>query len=231
MNIAQQVQKQSAKLPVGYVLEGDVWMAQGKFPQAIKAYETGYGIAKSSNAVVKLYMAYVAAGKPDDGDARMAQWLKESPGDSAARFYAAESTMKRGRYKDAIGHYEVLQQKHANNIIVLNNLAWAYAQIKDDRALETAERAYKLAPDNASIADTLGALLIERGDAARGMELLEKAVKTAPNVAEIHYHLAQGWVKKGDKSKARGALERALSINEKCSNAEDALKLLKRLQE
>ena len=117
--------------------------------------------------------------------------------------------MKRGRYKDAIVHYDVLQQKLPDNILVLNNLAWAYAQMKDDRALATAERAYKLAPDNASVADTIGALLVERGDAARGMELLEKAVKAAPNVAEIHYHLAQGWVKKGDKSKARGELERA----------------------
>ena len=231
MNIAQQVQKQNAKLPLGHLMEGDVLIAQGKFPQAIKAYETSYGLAKNSTAVVKLHMAYVAAGKPDDGDARMTQWLKESPGDSAARFYAAESAMKRGRYKEAIVHYDVLQQKLPDNILVLNNLAWAYAQMKDDRALATAERAYKLAPDNASVADTLGALLVERGDAARGMELLEKAVKAAPNVAEIHYHLAQGWVKKGDKSKARGELERALSINEKFSDHVDALNLLRKLRE
>ena len=231
MRIVQQVQKQNAKSPVGYALEGDVLMAQAKFPQAIKAYETSHGMAKSSAGLVKMHMAYVAAGKPDDGDVRLTQWLKESPDDSAVRFYAAESAMKRGRFKEAISHYDLLQQKQPDNIVVLNNLAWAYAQTKDDRALATAERAYKVAPENASVADTLGILLVERGDAKRGMELLEKAAKALPNVAEIHYHLAQGWVKKGDKARARGELERALSINEKFSGHEEALGSLKKLRE
>jgi putative PEP-CTERM system TPR-repeat lipoprotein len=231
MRIAQQVQKQNPKAPIGHALEGDVLMAQAKYPLAIKAYETSQGIAKNSAVLVKQHMAYVASGKPDEGDARMSQWLKESPGDASVRFYAAESTMKRGQFKEAIAHYEMLQQKQPENLVVLNNLAWAYAQTKDGRALDIAERAYKLAPDNASVADTLGALLVERGDAARGMELLEKAAKAAPNIAEIHYHLAQGWVKKGDKSKARGELERALSINEKFSDHVEALGLLKKLRE
>jgi predicted Zn-dependent protease len=176
-------------------------------------------------------MAYVAAGKPEEGDAQLAQWLKEVPGDTQVRLFAGESAMKRARYKDAIAHYEMVQQKQPDSVLVLNNLAWAYSQTKDRRALETAERAHKLAPDNASVTDTLGTLLIEGGDTKRGIALLEKAAQAAPNIAEIHYHLAQGWIKAGEKSKARGALERALSINEKFSDHEEALSLLKKLRE
>ena len=79
MQIVQQIQKQAAKSPVGFVLEGDVLMAEKKFPQAAKAYDTAYGIGKSGALAIKLHAAYMQAGKPDEADARLTQWLKESP--------------------------------------------------------------------------------------------------------------------------------------------------------
>ena len=231
MSVAQQVQKMAPKSNLGFALEGDVSLADKKFPQAIKAYEAAQGMARSSAVLVKLHSAYVAAGKPQDGDARLAQWLKESPEDAAVRLYSAETALKRGIHKEAIAHYEWLQQKQPDNILVLNNLSWAYFQVKDERALAIAERAYKLAPDNPSVGDTLGSQLIEGANFKRGIEVLEKAARAAPNVAEIRFHLAQGWIKAGEKAKARGELERALAINEKFSNHVEALNLLKQLRE
>ena len=114
-------------------------------------------------------------------------------------------------------------------MLVLNNLAWAYQQVKDKRALETAERAYKLKPDNAAIADTLGWMLVEQGNNTRGLELLQKAVAAAPNAHEIRYHLAQAWLKVGDKSKARSELERVLASDAKFPQQAEAMKLLKQL--
>lgn len=230
LTVAQQVQKMAPKSSLGFVLEGDVSLAQGNFAQAIKAYETAQGITKNSAVLAKMHSAYIAVGKPQEGDARLAQWLKDSPDDSGIRLYAAESALRRSNPKEAISHYEWLQKKQPDNVVILNNLAWAYFQVKDPRALETAERAYKLAPENPSVADTLGTQLIET-DVKRGIQLLEKAAKAAPNVAEIRFHLAQGWIKVGEKSKARGELERALGINEKFSNHVEALALLKQLRE
>ena len=231
MGIAQQVQKQQPKAAAGHILEGNVLMAEQKFPQAIKAYETAQSLGKNAGILVRLHAAYVAAGKPDEGDARLAQWLKESPDDATVRVYAGETAIKRGKHKEAATHYEWLLQKQGDSVLALNNLAWAYHQLKDARAVETAERAYKLAPDNASVGDTLGMLLIAKGDVKRGIEILEKATKAAPNVADIHFHLAQGWAKSGEKSKARGALERALAINDKFPEHAEALAMLKQLRE
>jgi putative PEP-CTERM system TPR-repeat lipoprotein len=230
MQVAQQVQKQAAKSPAGYVLEGDVLMAEKKFAPAAKAYDTAYSLAKSGPLAIKLHAATAQAGKPDEADARLAQWLKESPEDVNARAYAGESAIRRGKYKEAIVHYEWLQQKQPDNLLVLNNLAWAYQQAKDPRALETAEKAYKLKPDNAAVVDTLGWMLVERGDATRGVELLQKAVSAAPNAQEIRYHLAQAWVKAGDKAKARNELERLLSTDAKFPQQDEALALLKQLR-
>ncbi len=50
--------------------------------------------------------------------------------------------------------------------------------------METAERAYKLEPDNAAVADTLGWMLVEQGNTKRGVELLQKAVAAAPKAPE-----------------------------------------------
>jgi tetratricopeptide (TPR) repeat protein len=231
MTTVRQIQKQNPKAPIGYALEGDVLMAEKKFPLAVKAYEAAQGMTVNSSFRVRLHKAYLAAGMAQEGDARLAQWIKEAPDDTLIRLYAAESSLGRADYKGAITHYEWLLQKQADNVMLLNNLAWAYFQTKDTRALQTAERVHKLAPEDPSVADTLAIQLIEGGNHKRGIELLEKAAKAAPEVAEIRYHLAQGWIKAGDNRKARGEIERALSMNQKFSGYEEAQKLLKQLKE
>jgi len=230
MKIARQVQKQTPKSPLGFVLEGDVLMAEKKFPQAAKAYETAYGIGKSGLLAIKMHAAYLQAGKPIEAETRLAQWLKQSPDDAVVRLYAADADLKSAKYQTAIEHYEWLQRKQPDNVLVLNNLAWAYQQVKDKRALETAERAYKLKPDSGAIADTLGWMLVEQGNTTRGLELLQKAVAAAPNAHEIRYHLAQAWLKAGDKSKARSELERLLASDAKFPQRAEAANLLKQLK-
>jgi len=197
---------------------------------ACKAYETAYGIGKSGLLAAKTYEAYAQAGKPDEAERWLAQGLKDSPDDASVRLYAADAALKNGKYRNAIEHYEWLLQKQPDNVLVLNNLAWAYRQVKDTRALETAERAYKLKPDSAAVADTLGWMLVEQGNITRGLELLQKAVAAAPDAHEIRYHLAQAWLKAGDKSKARNELERLLATDAKFPQQAEANKLLKQLK-
>ena len=230
IKIARQVQKQSAKSPLGFILEGDILLAEKKFPQAAKAYETAYGVAKSGLLAVKLHGAYTLAGAPQQGEARLVQWLKESPNDEVARLYFAEVNLKNTKFKEAIQQYEWLQQKRPDDVVVLNNLAWAYHQVKDPRALETAERAYKVKSDSPATADTLGWILVEQGNTKRGLELLQKAVTAAPKAPEIRYHLAQAWLKAGDKSKARDELERLLAGDAKFPQQVEAQAMLKQLR-
>lgn len=228
--IARQVQKQAPKSPIGYVLEGDVLMAEKKFPEATKLYETANVIGASGALAIKIHAAQTQAGKPEEADARLAQWIKLSPDDIVARLYAGDSALKAGDYKRAIGQYEWLQQRRPDDTIVLNNLAQAYQEAKDARALPTAERAYKFKPEDAEIADTLGWILVEQGKFPRGIELLQKAVDTAPKVLSIRYHLAQGAYKAGDKAKARKELERLLSTDTKFPQQEEAAALLRQLK-
>ena len=113
--------------------------------------------------------------------------------------------------------------------MALNNLAWIYQQEKDPRALEYAEKANQLAPDNPATLDTLGWILIEQGNTSRGLPLLQKANSLAPDAPDIHYHLILGLVKAGDKAKARKELEQLLASGKSFANIEEARTLLKQL--
>ena len=93
------------------------------------------------------------------------------------------------------------------NVIALNNLAWTLGELKDPGALGFAEKAYGLAPRNPAIADTLGWLLVERGDTKRGVQILAQAAAGAPNVPAIRMHYAKALLKSGDKAGAKAELE------------------------
>ena len=115
-------------------------------------------------------------------------------------------------------------------MVALNNLAAAYQKQQDPHALEYAEKAHKLAPENPAILDTLGWIWVERDSAAKGLPYLEKAATLAPGVGDIRYHFAAGLARSGDKVRARKELEQLLSTGKPFSSIEDARTLLKQLQ-
>jgi putative PEP-CTERM system TPR-repeat lipoprotein len=231
MQLARQLQKQAARSPIGYLLEGDVLMTEKKFAPAAKAYEAGYEIEKIGELAIRLHGAYTEAGKPDVAEARLAKWLMVAPDDVTARLYLADVRLKKGMHRDAIEQYEWLQRKVPESVTVLNNLAWAYHRVKDARALPTAERAYKLQPDNAAVIDTLGWILVEEGNASRGVELLQAAVAATPDAPERRWHLAQGWFRAGERSKARNELESLLRTTTPFAGRADAAALLNELRQ
>ena len=229
-SIARQLQKQDARSPIGFMLEGDVLMAEQKFLAAAKLYETAYGISPNGTTAMKLHAAYSGGKKPDEADKRLAQWLEKSPNDVVARRFAADTALKTGRYASAIEQYKRLRQNEPANVEVLNNLAMAYWLAKDPLAVATAERAYKLAPNNPDVADTLGWLLIQQGDGARGMDVLQRVASEYPDKPTLVYHLAYGWNKMGETVKARNELERLLSGEASFPERGDAENLLKQLK-
>jgi putative PEP-CTERM system TPR-repeat lipoprotein len=228
--IARQLQKQDRRSPTGFVLEGDVLMSEQKFLAAAKLYETAYELAPSGAAAMKLHAAYTRGKKPDEADKRLAQWLEKSPNDVVARRFAADTALKTGRYANAIEQYNRLRQDEPANVEVLNNLAMAYWLAKDPRAVAAAERAYKIAPNNPDVADTLGWLLIQQGDGARGMDVLQRVVSEYPDKPTLVYHLAYGWNKMGETVKARNELERLLSGEASFPERGDAESLLRQLK-
>lgn len=169
-------------------------------------------------------------GKTKEADARVVQWLKDHPDDNAVHMYWGTYNLTAPKGKQiAIEQFQIILKSDPNNIAALNNIAWAYSEEKDKRAVEYAERASKLAPDNPAIMDTLGWILLDQGNTARALQLLQKASELQPDALDIHYHFAVALAKSGDKVKAKKELEMITAPGKNFAKTDEAKTLLKQL--
>jgi tetratricopeptide (TPR) repeat protein len=123
----------------------------------------------------------------------------------------------RGEADRAVPHYEEAIRLAPSLAEAKNNLAYIYAdQGKNlDRALDLAQDAKTLLPNNPSVSDTLGWVLYKRGVPAAAISYLKEAeaATTAGDGSRgvVRHHLALAYEANGDTDEAIAALERALS--------------------
>ena len=229
LRIAHQIQMQRPESPLGFEREADIHLSQKHAGLAIKAYEQALLRGSGSNSLVHLSEAMILAGDSKAAEQRVSTWLKQYPNDNIVRAYAAELYMSEGKDHEAIALYEEWQHAEPNNLLVLVNLAALYLQVKNERALPTAEKALKLAPEQPVVLDTLGWILVEQGQNTRGLDMLRKALSIAPNSANVRYHYAVALAQNGNKAEAKKELQKAMSSGQKFQEIEAARKLLKKL--
>lgn len=226
---ARQIQKQRPKESVGYVLEGDAYALKKSWSEAATAYRNGLKKSGDTVLAMKLHAVLEASGGASEADRFSESWLKEHARDLRFRLYLAEAANARKDYQSASKHYRVLLDAQPNNAVLMNNLAWSLAQFKDPKAIEYAESAYKLAPDQPAVIDTLGWLLVEKGNVAQGVELLQKAVSLAPKLPMVRLNLAKALIKAGKKDEAKKELEVLQKLGENFPAKSEVEKLLQSL--
>lgn len=228
--ISRQIQKDNENSPLGFVQEGEILLTQKKFALAIQAYEKAFKLAPGGQLMSKIHNALVLDGKGKEADSRITHWIKEHPEDNNMRMYFAMYNLGTQKNKQAgVEQLQGILKNDPKNVMVLNNLAWAYGEDKDPRALEYAEKAYKLAGENPAIMDTLGWILVEQGNIVKGLPLIQKANSLMPDALDVRYHLALALVKSGDKIKARKELEQLLASGKGYAKIEEVRALLKQL--
>lgn len=230
IKLARQIQKQSPKSHIGYQAEGDIYLKTRDYPKAIDKYKAALKKFENSELVARLSTAYDASGKNKENSKLLEGWVVKNPLDNKIILLLASHYQKINNKDNAIKYYLKSLEISPKNIVALNNVAWIYQQIKNPKAIEYAERAYDIAPDNPAIADTYGWLLVNEGDANKGLNILQQAVVQAPHMQEIHYHLAFGMFKTGRKNEARTELERLLKKGDDFPNADQAKSLLKQIK-
>lgn len=230
LKIARQIQQQRPKSAAGLMLEGDIAMARQQVAAALDAYERAFRVEPINVLLLRQLQALTASQRAAEGEKRILNWLSDHPRDTALRAALAESLLKRGQHKAAAEQYLTLNTHTPNNLMVLNNLAWSLHEAGDKRALNYAEQALKLQPDNPAVMDTAGWILVQQGQAERGLRLLQQALSKAPDSGEIHYHLAAAYARTGDAARARSELERLLKSGVAFAQEPDARALLNQLQ-
>jgi putative PEP-CTERM system TPR-repeat lipoprotein len=223
---AKEVQKRFPKQPTGYLMEGDVEAAQKKWPTAATAYREALKLGDSTIAATRLHVALEQSGKAGEADAFARSWVKDNPKDTAFLLYLADRSLRGKHYKTASQLYKTVIGLEPRNAVALNNLAFVAEQLGDPDAIKYAEQALSIAPESPAIQDTLGWLLVEKGDVARGVDLLKKAAARAPNAADVRLHLAKALIKTGDRSGARDELEAIMKLDRQTAARAEAQRLL-----
>jgi putative PEP-CTERM system TPR-repeat lipoprotein len=210
---------------LGHRLLADVALAKKNYPDAIKGYRVALEKAANTEEALRLYGAYVQAGNLDQAIGFMESWVKGHPQDGLAIRALAEGHQRAGNLAAARSRYEQALKLRGGDPGVLNNLANVLARQGDARALETAQQAYALAPNNATIQDTLGWILVQRGDLDAGLRHLREARLRSPQDPEIRYHLASALARASRREEARRELEPAMAPGLSFTAQQDARKL------
>ena len=230
LRIARQIQRGHPENAAGLLLEGDIQMAAKQPAQALAAYDKASTRQASGPIIIKQQLALVALGRASDGEGRLSAWLKQHPEDMGVRAEYAQVLLGGGQYQPAVEQYRYLAARIPNNLALLNNLAYALAQLKDPQAVGFAEQALKLAPDNPSALDTMGWTLAQTGHPDKAIVHLQKALSKKPDDGDIQFHYAATLAMNGDKPRAQQELEQLLSTGISFSLEKEARALLKTLQ-
>ncbi len=224
--LARRVQKLAKDSVIGFTMEGDIHMRAKAFDLAAKSYDYAFSKAPTAALALKAFSAHKNAKAPSASYDVLNKWLKDNPDDYRTRMVLAVAYHEKGLFEEAIREYAIVTEKDADNVVVLNNLAWlSYQQGKSGGGVEYARRAVALMPDKPEIIDTLGWLLVNQDQVAEGMSYLQKAVTQAPHRPDMRFHLSYALHKQGRDQDARMHLKRALSSDQPFEEHKKAMEL------
>jgi putative PEP-CTERM system TPR-repeat lipoprotein len=204
----REVQRRHPKLALAHAMEGEIYARRGSFADAERALREALRLEPKADVVARrLHQVLVAGGKTAEASAFASQWIAKNPKDLAMRVQVAEYELSRRNLKPAAAHYKAVLEADADNVVALNNLAWIGGELGDPKALSYAERAVKLSPDNPSVIDTYGSLLVRQGEVEKGLAQIERARKLDPDSNALRLSYAKALIKAGRKKAARDELE------------------------
>lgn len=224
--VARAAQKQEPTAATGYLLEGAIRATGKKWAEAAAAYRSSLKLAANSEVAAGLHAVLLQHTGSAEAERFGNEWLTEHPQDVAFRIYLGHQALARKDLATAARHYRAVLTGQPDNAAILNNLAWVAGQQKEPQALEYAEKANRLVPDQPEFMDTLAMLLAEKGDTGRALGLLQKAVKRAPGLPQIRLNYAQVLIQAGNRQAARTELEALSRLGDKFPRQAEIAKLM-----
>lgn len=209
--------------------EGWFAMQQGKPEAAVIAYKKVMGLAPNSRIVIDLSRAQYQAGDLDAANATLRSWLDHHPHDTKVRFHLANRLLALDRNEDARIEFGRILEELPNDVLVLNNLAWLYRNEDLDQAVEYAQRAMEIAPGAPAVQDTMGMLLLQKGELEKAERLLRQASERVPYDLDKQYHMALVLSRTGETVEALQILQRILNTGKSFDEQEAARSLYNKL--
>lgn len=187
-------------------VSADLALFRGQYPAAIFGYRKVLMRSETTGNALALVLAYMNSGETDKAVTFLEEWVKKHRNDQLALKVLAETQFRAGQLAQARQTYREVIKANPEDASSLNNFANLLSQLKDPGAQDAAEKALKLSPDHPAYADTLGWILVGKGQPESGLRYLREARLRSPENAEIRFHLAYALAKIGRKEEAREEL-------------------------
>ena len=228
--LVKEIKNRFPKSNIGDVVQGDLFFVQANYKSSLAAYQNAANKTENNILILKQHTVLLKLNNKRQAIITLDDWLAKHPGDQKIRTVLAMDYQAQGENALAIREYKKVLDQQPDNPSVLNNLAWSLHEQGDKQALDYAQKAYDLAPDQGAIADTLGWLYLQNGQNPQGLEVLEKAVTQEPNVPDIRYHYAVALHRNGKPESAKKELISLLKNPQPFPSKQDANKMLRKLQ-
>ncbi len=209
---AAQLVEDPRTVVMGRVLLGETALAERDPTAAITHFEEALNEQANPVAMLGLFDALNAAGKPADALSRLEAWTVAHPDDREARRKLALWYVPNGRLADAQKMLEALIVDEPRDPVLLSTLARIYQLDKDGRALDLASRAVEAQPDWAPGLETLGWILVTQGDIPKGLDYLRQSIAREENPL-TRMHIAQALKESGRIAEARAELQVLLATH------------------
>ena len=189
----------------------DLAMSRRQYATAVAAYRTALSRDETTANAINLARAHLAAGEAIKAATLLEGWVKSRPDDLPLFKALAEAQFRAGQLPAARQSYARVTAAAPDDATTINNYANLLLQLNDPEAQQQAEKALQLAPNNPAFADTLGWILVQKGQVEAGLRYLRDARLRAPESGEIRFHLAYALAKTGRTAEAREELVAALN--------------------
>lgn len=228
----QKVREYAGKAPHSAPMQaflGQVLLANGDNEAARNAFTAALASDPGMRAAREgLLRLDVREGKVGAGIETVNAVLAANPNDVWARIWLADLEETKGDHAGALVNYQQAATADPNNPRVLNNLAYLLVDYKKqpDAALEYAQKARELAPNDPDYADTVGWVFYQKGLYSMALRNFEAAVSNSSAHAVCSYHLAMAYAKLGERDRGREVLTTALKRDPNLPEATAARQLL-----
>src|SRR5260370_34657467 len=186
---------------------GDWGGGTGKGAEAGKAFEAAKAASpKLLEAEFALAELDTRENRIDSARQRLTAITATDPKNVAALLSLANLEESAGNHPGAAIRYRAVLEVDASNLVALNNLAYSLVAADPDEASKVAQRAGELAPENATVQETLGWVDCRKGNYSMALTCLKTAVVKAPTSRRA-FHLAVCLLKNGNQGLGGKAAE------------------------
>lgn len=133
--------------------------------------------------------------------------MRSNPKDVTVPLYLAGRAIDARSLPEAARLLDRVLAQQPDHALALNNQAWVAGQLGRGNALELAERANRVSPNQPMFMDTLAMLLSQRKEHARALEIQQRVVALQPKAPLFKLTLAKIHLNAGNKAAAAPLLE------------------------